>query len=125
CKMSAARKNGAELPRDPGSAGPEIAGSRENHRAVVFPRQQPVAPERIYPRRRTVLPDASDKIPAAPAGNCESCKPTRRGPPPDARGISRSTCRGFRLQAWRRFPSQAQVTLMARRNSTFWLLVRE
>src|SRR5208283_3881525 len=89
-------------PRDSNSAGPKIAGSRENHLAIIFPRQPPTQALDFLSRRSLAKADglrtldsefANARTQSAPAGNSAGCKPTPRDPWPGAREISGSTGR--------------------------------
>src|SRR5271169_3898622 len=96
------RKIVAASPHGLNCFGQEISQSCESRRVVVFPKWAATS----------ALPNASEKIPSTPACNYAAYKPTRRDPPPDARGISESICHGFQLLAARiLFPFQPQITL--------------
>src|ERR1039457_4781749 len=90
--MSAERRTGVESPCDRDYAGRETADNCGNHRAAICPRQLQVGTLDFGLWTPDFQVDASGQIPSTPAGNFAACKPTRRGPWPDARGISGATC---------------------------------
>ena len=111
--MSAVQKNEAAPPLGLNYSGQEISRNRENHRATIFPTQR-LPPTLDFGLRTLDIPYASARIPSMPVCNSAAYKPTRRDPSRGARGILKSTCRGFQFLAVRIcFPLEPQITRIA------------